>query len=185
MKIWKISMTIALIFLLISFIAMPKTFALSNIMEKGNDFMHAGEDDAINKEALKETSSNIYNILLGIGIGVAVIVGGIIGIQLIFGSVEAKAKVSEALVPYIVGCFVVFGAFGIWSMVTDAGNDMQGDISYIAPVETGGTGTPSEASGDASWDYNNGSFTLQLFYNEPKVLKITGNYKSIKKLDCK
>ena len=33
------------------------------------------------------------------------------------GSVEQKAKVKDALVPYIVGCIVIFGAFGIWKLV--------------------------------------------------------------------
>ncbi len=33
------------------------------------------------------------------------------------GSVEQKAKVKDSLVPYIVGCIVIFGAFGIWKLV--------------------------------------------------------------------
>ena len=33
------------------------------------------------------------------------------------GSVEQKAKVKDSLVPYIVGCTVIFGAFGIWKLV--------------------------------------------------------------------
>lgn len=33
------------------------------------------------------------------------------------GSVEQKAKVKDSLVPYVAGCIVIFGAFGIWKMV--------------------------------------------------------------------
>ena len=33
------------------------------------------------------------------------------------GSVEQKAKVKDSLVPYIAGCIVIFGAFGIWKLV--------------------------------------------------------------------
>ena len=33
------------------------------------------------------------------------------------GSVEQKAKVKDSLVPYIVGCIVIFGGFGIWKLV--------------------------------------------------------------------
>ena len=33
------------------------------------------------------------------------------------GSIEQKAKVEDSLIPYIVGCVVIFGAFGIWKLV--------------------------------------------------------------------
>lgn len=33
------------------------------------------------------------------------------------GSVEQKAKVKDSLLPYIIGCIVIFGAFGIWKLV--------------------------------------------------------------------
>lgn len=33
------------------------------------------------------------------------------------GSVEQKAKVKDSLLPYIIGCIVIFGAFGIWKIV--------------------------------------------------------------------
>ena len=46
----------------------------------------------------------------------AVIIGMVIGIQFMTASVEEKAKIKESLVPYVVGCVVVFGAFGIWKL---------------------------------------------------------------------
>ena len=33
------------------------------------------------------------------------------------GSVSQKAKIKETLIPYIAGCIVIFGAFGIWKLV--------------------------------------------------------------------
>ena len=33
------------------------------------------------------------------------------------GSVDQKAKVKDSLIQYIVGCIVIFGAFGIWKIV--------------------------------------------------------------------
>ena len=44
-------------------------------------------------------------------------IGIILGIQFMTGSVEQKAKVKDALVPYIAGCIIIFGAFGIWKLV--------------------------------------------------------------------
>lgn len=39
------------------------------------------------------------------------------------GAVE-KAKVQEALIPYFVGVFVLFSAFGIWKLVITAGQEI-------------------------------------------------------------
>lgn len=44
------------------------------------------------------------------------IVGTVIGIQFMVASAEDKAKVKEALIPYIIGCAVIFGSFTIWSI---------------------------------------------------------------------
>ena len=34
-------------------------------------------------------------------------------------SAEEKAEVKKMLIPYIVGCIVVFGGFGIWKLVVN------------------------------------------------------------------
>ncbi len=34
------------------------------------------------------------------------------------GSVEAKAQIKEKLIPYVVGCAIMFGAFGIWKSIS-------------------------------------------------------------------
>lgn len=75
-----------------------------------------GTGEMINEAQLKETSNFIYNTLLGIAMVLAVIVGMIIGIKFMTGSIEEKAKIKEALMPYVAGCVVVFGAFGIWKL---------------------------------------------------------------------
>ena len=66
---------------------------------------------------LQNFSNMLYNALLIIGIIIAVIVGTILGIKFMIGSVEEKADIKKLLIPYIVGCIVVFGAFGIWKLV--------------------------------------------------------------------
>ena len=73
---------------------------------------------------LKELSDTIYNVLLIIGTVIAVIIGAILGIQFITGSVEQKAKVKDSLIPFIIGCVIIFGAFGIWKIVVSIGASM-------------------------------------------------------------
>ena len=81
------------------------------------NFISIGDGNVLNTAGLQTFSTTLYNILLTAGIIVAVIIGLIIGIKFMIGSVEAKAEIKQLLVPYIVGCLVVFGAFGIWKIV--------------------------------------------------------------------
>ena len=126
MNIKKIVINI-LIILLINVILLPNSYVLaSDIIESGSDFLEKGGDinDVINQEVLKNTSNYTFKVLLSIGICITVIVGAILGFQFILGSAEGKAKVSEALIPYIIGCFIIFGAFTIWSIVINIGNSI-------------------------------------------------------------
>ena len=70
-----------------------------------------------NQTSMQNFSKIMYNILLTVGVFVAVIVGGIIGIKLMVSSAAEKADAKKLLVPYVVGCVVVFGGFGIWKLV--------------------------------------------------------------------
>ena len=64
-------------------------------------------------------SDLLYNTLFIIAIVVAVIIGMIIAIQFMTASASEKAKVKETLVPYVAGCIVIFGAFGIWKLIVE------------------------------------------------------------------
>lgn len=99
---------------------------MGEIIDDADGFLRQGNSVAstIDKTKLNDTSNTIYNILLTIAIVLAVIIGMIIGIQFMLGSVEEQAKVKETLVPYIVGVFVVFAAFGIWKIVVNIGNEI-------------------------------------------------------------
>ncbi len=92
--------------------------SMSTIISGADDFISTGKgQEQIGSDNLKELSDKIYDVLLAIGIVVAVIVGLVLGIQFMVGSVEQKSKIKEALVPYVAGCVVIFGAFGIWRLV--------------------------------------------------------------------
>lgn len=91
-----------------------------NILNKANQFINNGDPNkVIDGNTVKETSNNIYGILLVIGVVVAIIAGIIIGIQFVTGSVEAKAQIKEKLIPYGIGCAIIFGAFTIWRVIVN------------------------------------------------------------------
>lgn len=83
-------------------------------MNDGKDFISNGEKSStINQGQLKKTSNILYNIFLGAGIIIAVLVGMFLGIKYMMGSIEEKADLKQTLVAYVAGCVVIFGAFGI------------------------------------------------------------------------
>ena len=90
--------------------------SLDDLMSDAESFMGQGENK-IENSSLQKFSSVIYNIFLTLGIVVAVIVGGIIGIKLMTSNIDTKVEAKRLLIPYIVGCIVVFGAFGIWRLI--------------------------------------------------------------------
>lgn len=96
--------------------------SLSDAIGGADDFINAGVKDqspAISEDNLQGMSDMLYNALLVIATIIAVIVGLVIAIQFMTGSVGERAKIKETLVPYIAGCIVIFGAFGIWKLVVN------------------------------------------------------------------
>ena len=126
----KIKIVTVILLILLSIIAITKPIYASDtkrhtageIISEGKGFIEKLQNDAENKigsDDLKNMSDTIYNILLVAGIIIAIIVGLIMGIKFIIGGIEEKAEIKAMLIPYIIGCVVVFGAFAIWKAVVD------------------------------------------------------------------
>lgn len=132
----------------------PKTRAqtLDQMISSGDAFLGKGKDDAIKigpDSPLVQTSNYIYNTLLVIAVAIAVIVGAYLGIKFMIESAEDKAKIKEALIPFIVGCFVIFGAFGIWKIAVKVG----GEISPATPYDGGKMVTCPRCQQEISEEY--------------------------------
>lgn len=123
----KIFICLILISLICNIFCMTSSYALDDIFSSGREFLQQGKDidETIDTTALNETSDYIYRTLLAIAIIVAVIIAMILGIQFMAASADEKAKVKEAILPFIVGCIVVFGAFTIWKIAVNIGNDAE------------------------------------------------------------
>ena len=89
------------------------------IADADNFVSAAGKSNKINNAELADLSGTIYNIALQIGVAVAVLAGMALGIKFMISGVDEKADVKKALTVYIVGCVVIFGAFGIWKLVVE------------------------------------------------------------------
>ena len=95
----------------------------SSWVDDADDFLKsAGNSITVDKDQLTSASDEIYNTLTSIGMIVAVIVGMILGITYMMTGAVDKAKVKESIMPYLLGCIVIFGAFGIWKLVINVMN---------------------------------------------------------------
>ena len=104
--------------------------SLDGIFKTGDNFINEGKtesqkNEAINYEEFRLTTNNIGSVLTTLGIVLAVIIGGILGIQIMWGSIEQQVKAKEMIMPYVVGCIVIFGAFGIWKLAVTIFSQLQ------------------------------------------------------------
>ena len=93
----------------------------SDIISQGDRFIQIGESSATNEDTatdadMMQVMDDIYSILFPLGVVATVMVGGFLGIKFMLASAEDKAKVKESMVPYVIGCIVIYGAFGIWKI---------------------------------------------------------------------
>lgn len=120
---------ILIVFLLIQTLAINTTyvqaFSWGDVFGSADNFVEIGSSGSeIDAGEVKKISDTIYNTLLTIGIVLSVIIGAVLGIKFMVSSVDEKAQIKEALIPYVVGCVVVFGAFGIWKLVMVIGSSL-------------------------------------------------------------
>ncbi|MBO5348862.1 MAG: hypothetical protein J6A89_03470 [Clostridia bacterium] len=120
LKLFKImSFTIIFLISMLTFNNITYAESIQDIILNGDKFVNSRNDSKtkiFDTEKQKEGVSELYYITLGVGIFVAIVIGIALGIQFIIAGAEGKAKIKETLIPYIVGCIVVFGGFGIWSI---------------------------------------------------------------------
>ena len=92
---------------------------IDGLIADGDGFLAKANNlqGAVNIAGLQDFSNAFYNILFAIGIVASVIVGMILGIKLMLASPEGKAELKQYILPYIIGCVVIFAGFGIWKLV--------------------------------------------------------------------
>ena len=114
-----------ILLILISFILilnMPiysKAFSFDTLWTDAGGFIDEGKKSTaggISQEELKPLSNSISSILLTIAIGVTLVSIAVMGINFMIQSVEDKAKIKESMIPWVIGIFVTFGAYGIWKI---------------------------------------------------------------------
>lgn len=110
------------LFLIFSMPSYSNATSLDGIIDAGNSFLNIPKEDGmpsverLDEGGLKTISKTVSGVLLTIAIGVTVISAVVMGINFTIQSVEDKAKIKESMIPWIIGIFVSFGAYGIWNI---------------------------------------------------------------------
>ena len=92
--------------------------SINQIMSSADNFIsNADTNNTISESNMQNTTNLIYNVLFGIGLIATVVCGIVLGIQFMVASAEGQAQVKEKLFPYVTGCIIIFGAFGIWKLI--------------------------------------------------------------------
>lgn len=135
-----------LIVLMLLFSINSKIFAWSEIISDGKDFISQADASKANIDTsgLQGLSGYLYNILLAAGVVIAVIVATVLGIQFMMGGAEGQAKVKEMIIPFIVGCIIVFGGFGFWKIAITVGEKLEGSTGAISSSATGSDETETD-----------------------------------------
>ena len=115
-----ILITLMTVVLTISMPLYSKALSLEELITNAESFENAGNSEGIStgisEDSLQPISNMVSNVLLTIAIGVTVISAAVMAINFTIQSVEDKAKVKESMVPWIIGIFISFGAYGIWQI---------------------------------------------------------------------
>ena len=114
-----ILITIMSILLILNIPLYSNAFSLDDIIDAGKSFESAGSTSTatgVDGSQLKPLSNMVSNVLLTIAVGVTLISAVVMGINFTIQSVEDKAKIKESMVPWIIGIFISFGAYGIWNI---------------------------------------------------------------------
>lgn len=124
------------LFIIISLMIMPNCSLAStsgtpptieDVLNAGSSFINAGANTNTivpQEDSIKATSDLIYNVLFIFGILIIIIWGMVLGIKFITGSVEQQAEVKKGLMPYGVGCIIIFGGFTIWKIVVNIASQL-------------------------------------------------------------
>ena len=91
-------------------------FSWGDIINFGKDFVNLSTSTNVGpiSSNITDITKTVTNILTIAGMLISVVAAAILGIKIMYSSVEEKAEYKQKLMPYIIGCVVIFAASAIW-----------------------------------------------------------------------
>lgn len=130
MRLSKLKILIILILsmLLINIVMPVQAISIDDMWAQGSKFLKIGEESdngTFNGKKMKDATDTLYSLFFGAGVAIAVIVGAYLGVKFMTEGVEGKAKIKEALIPFVIGCMIIFGGFSIWKIAMNLFRDIE------------------------------------------------------------
>jgi len=147
----KVLLMVLLLIILFTIIPIKSNAGIESTLQGADDFLKLGKNNqqqGVNNTKLKDASDRMYNMLFGVGMLISLMATGVLGIKFMLASAEDKATLKEALVPFLVGTFIIFSSYGIWKVAVKLGsnfNDVPGGTTLTGNSlpSTGGSGSGS------------------------------------------
>lgn len=130
---------VMLLFIFIANISMSvHASTIDDIWTTGTNFIKMGENGGatFNGDNIESAVQDLYSLFWWAGLVIAVIVGAILGVKFMTEGAEGKAKIKEALIPFCIGCVVIFGGFAIWKIAMNLFNDLESEEITVTEVLT-------------------------------------------------
>ena len=91
----------------------------SDAFDSAQDFLEngKGKSNIVNYQNLYNVVNYLYNIAMIIVIILAIIIGTILGIRIVIGSVDERADSKHLIIPYLVSVATGACAFTIWKFI--------------------------------------------------------------------
>lgn len=110
-KVYKIVPIILLIIIMLLIAFSNIGYAQVNLNNIKNNKPDVGESQ------LKSIGEIILSVITSVGIVLSVVILAVIGFKYMIGSVEEKAEYKKSMMPYLIGCVLVFSASTIANVV--------------------------------------------------------------------
>lgn len=102
-------------------------FSLDDVFKAAKDFIIIGKEkeeqtDLISTDRVAAVIKPLAQALLAIGTVVLIIVATIMGIKFVISNPEQQAELKKQLIGLVIATVVIYGAYGIWSLVYNVMN---------------------------------------------------------------
>lgn len=102
--------------LLITFVIIPTISFASDPIENPNSFKPGSPDDS-DITPITNKVKPVINAISILGVIISVITLTILGIKYMMGSVEEKAEYKTSMMPYLIGCVLLFSGSAIIGII--------------------------------------------------------------------
>ncbi len=96
-----------------------QAISISKAINSAQSFVNGSESSIFNFTSIYNLLDFLYTIMMIVGIGIAMIVGTILGIRIIFGAIDEKADAKKLLEPYLILIAILAFSSVFWRIGMD------------------------------------------------------------------